>query len=136
MYDCNTAGLHSLCLRSFLHLYLFIIAINIIHTAGLHAIVLEGGGRGEGSLQTSDDESLVDNASVYSGYSENYNGCSDNHSEDQEQDGVALQDMFEEKLTEAIDGLTQKSAQGRTSCFEAVSKALIKKYIPDYLNDR
>lgn len=87
-------------------------------------------------MQTSDDESLVDNVSVYSGCSENYNGCSDNHSEDPEQDAIALQDMFEEKLTEAIDGLTQKSAQGRTGCFEAVAKALIKKYTPDYLQDR
>lgn len=93
-------------------------------------------GRSENSLQTSDDDSVNDNASIYSGFSENYNGGSDNHSEDQDQDAINLQDVFEEKLTEAIDGLTQKSAQGRTNCFEAVGKAFVKKYVPDYLQDR
>lgn len=45
-------------------------------------------------------------------------------------------DVFEEKLSDAIDGLSQKSAQGRTSNFEAVCNIFCKKYIPDYILNR
>lgn len=89
--------------------------------------------RNERSLQTSEDESINDNNSLISGYSENTSaedGTTD------EVDGITQQEAFEEKLVEAIDGLTQKSAQGRTSNFEAVAKAFIKKYVPDFVQDR
>lgn len=75
---------------------------------------------------------MNDNYSLISGYSEN-------HSVEEgieEVDEVTLQDAFEDKLTEALDGITQKSAQGRTRCFEAITKALIKKYITDFVYDR
>lgn len=88
--------------------------------------------KNEGSLQTSDEDSMNDNYSLISGYSEN-------HSVEEgieEVDEVTLQDAFEDKLTEALDGITQKSAQGRTRCFEAITKALIKKYITDFVYDR
>lgn len=49
---------------------------------------------------------------------------------------ISQQEVFEEKLSEAIDGFTQKSAQGRCNCLDAVSKAFIKKYIPTYVMDR
>lgn len=84
--------------------------------------------RNYGSSQTSDDESLNDNVSVTSEYS-------DTRSTD-EVDEQSQQEAFEEKLTEAVDGFVQKSAQGRTSCLEAVSKAFIKKYVPLYVSDR
>jgi len=45
-------------------------------------------------------------------------------------------DVFEEKLSDAIDGLSQKSAQGRTSSFETVCNIFCKKYIPDYILNR
>jgi hypothetical protein len=45
-------------------------------------------------------------------------------------------EVFEEKLREAIDGINQKSAQGRTSSLESVAKAFIKKCIPDFVSDR
>lgn len=45
-------------------------------------------------------------------------------------------ELFEEKLIEAIDGLTQKSAQGRTSCLESVGNSLTMKYIPDFVVNR
>ncbi|KAK4875162.1 hypothetical protein RN001_011584 [Aquatica leii] len=88
--------------------------------------------KNEGSLQTSDEDSIIDNNSLISGYSEN------NRSEDgtDEVDSVTQQEAFEEKLVEAIDGLMQKSAQGRTNSFESVAKAFIKKYVPEFVHDR
>lgn len=88
--------------------------------------------RNEGSLHTSDDDSINDNISVISNYSENHSV------EDgtDETDEFSQQEAFEEKLSEALDGLTQKSAQGRTSCLDFVRGALVKKYMPDYVFDR
>lgn len=65
--------------------------------------------------------------------------CSENHSVDDgtdEIDEFSQQEAFEEKLSEALDGLTQKSAQGRTSCLDSVKGALVKKFMPDYVYDR
>lgn len=54
----------------------------------------------------------------------------------EEPDEQAQSDVFEEKLMEAIDGLTQKSAQGRTSCLESVGASLTMKYIPEFVLNR
>lgn len=51
-------------------------------------------------------------------------------------DEQTQEEVFEEKLREAIDGLNQKSAQGRTLSLESVTKAFIKKCIPDFVSDR
>lgn len=88
--------------------------------------------RTNGSLQTSDDDSLNDNASVISSFSE-IRSIDENADE---VDEISRQEQFEEKLSEALDGLTQKSAQSRTVCFESVCKAFIKKYIFDYVYER
>lgn len=88
--------------------------------------------RNEGSLHTSDDDSVNDNFSVTS-------NCSENHSVEDgtdEMEELNQQEAFEEKLTEALDGLTQKSAPGRTSCLDFVRNALVKKYVPDFVFDR
>lgn len=53
-----------------------------------------------------------------------------------EVDDQLQNDVFEEKLVEAIDGLTQKSAQGRTSCLESVGASFTMKYIPEFVNNR
>lgn len=45
-------------------------------------------------------------------------------------------EAFEEKLSDAIDGLSQKSAHGRTLSFEAVCNIFCKKYIPEYILNR
>lgn len=82
---------------------------------------------------TSDDDSAFDNASVISGVSECRSTVEDGSSETDE---LAQQEAFEEKLLEAIDGLSQKSAQGRSNCFDAVAKALVRKYVPDFVFDR
>ncbi|XP_022918584.1 interferon-related developmental regulator 2 [Onthophagus taurus] len=88
--------------------------------------------RTNGSVQTSDDDSFNDNASVTSNISEVRSTDDGND----EMDEVNQQEAFEEKLSEAIDGFTQKSAQGRCNCFELTSKALVKKYMPGYIVDR
>lgn len=83
-----------------------------------------------GSVQTSDDESILDNGSVISDVTEVRSTTDD------EVDELAQQEAFEEKLIEAVDGLAQKSAQGRTTAFQAVTKALLKKYIPEFVYER
>lgn len=55
---------------------------------------------------------------------------------DNEVDELAQQEVFEEKLKEAIDGLTQKSAKGRTICFKGLEKIFAVKYVPDFVEDR
>lgn len=81
---------------------------------------------------TSDEDSLNDNASVISLASENRSIVE----EGDEIDEQTQEEIFEEKLGEAIDGLNQKSAQGRTASLESVAKAFIKKCVPEYVIDR
>jgi hypothetical protein len=85
-------------------------------------------------LGTSDEDSINDNASVISINSDGTyleDGCAGDEVDDQ-----AQADLFEEKLIESIDGLSQKSAQGRTSCLESVRTAFTKKYIPEFVINR
>ncbi|XP_050533857.1 interferon-related developmental regulator 2 [Daktulosphaira vitifoliae] len=87
-------------------------------------------------LDVSDDESYNDNASIISNAS-----CSTSIDErscvpTDDNDEQSLSDAFEEKLSEAIDGLSQKSAQGRTSSFESICNVFCKKYIPDFILNR
>lgn len=87
--------------------------------------------RNGGSQNNSDDDSL-DNVSVTSNYSD-LRSVDENADE---VDEISQQEAFEEKLSEALDGLTQKSAQGRTNCFTAVNTAFVKKFVPDFVYDR
>lgn len=81
--------------------------------------------------QTSDDDSYPnDNMSVLSNCSENCSVDDGNEPED------LAQDQSEDKLTDLIDGLSQKSSQGRTNCLKMFSKGLIKKYMPGYIKER
>ncbi|XP_063216854.1 interferon-related developmental regulator 1 [Bacillus rossius redtenbacheri] len=82
---------------------------------------------------TSDEDSLNDNVSVISGFSESKSVMEEGSDEVDEQ---TQEEVFEEKLREAIDSLSQKSAQGRTSAFDLVAKAFVKKCIPDFVTDR
>lgn len=80
---------------------------------------------------TSDEDSLNDNNSVISLNSDG------TYLDDGFEEADEIQnDLFEEKLMEAIDGLTQKSAPGRTSCLESVGNSLTMKYIPDFVLGR
>lgn len=87
--------------------------------------------RVDGSLQTSDDDSYPnDNMSIVS-------NCSENCSVDEANEGEDFaQEQLEDKVAEIIDGLTQKSSQGRTNCFKTFTKALVKKYMPSFVKDR
>lgn len=63
--------------------------------------------------------------------------CSENCSVDDGNEPEDLaQDQSEDKLTDLIDGLSQKSSQGRTNCLKMFSKGLIKKYMPGYIKER
>ena len=44
--------------------------------------------------------------------------------------------IFEEKLREAMDLASQKSAAGRTSALDAICRAFCKKYVPEFVEDR
>lgn len=81
---------------------------------------------------TSDEESVVDNASSITATSDN-RSQSDDIVEEEE---ASVEEIFEEKLKEAIDGMTLKSAQSRINSFTAVSVALTKKLVPDFISDR
>lgn len=84
---------------------------------------------------TSDEDSINNDAwSEGSGHSDNRSMLED--ANDNEVDEITQQEVFEEKLKETIDGLTQKSAKGRTICFNSVEKIFATKYIPDFVEDR
>ncbi|XP_075230443.1 interferon-related developmental regulator 1 isoform X1 [Lycorma delicatula] len=85
-------------------------------------------------IGTSDEDSLNDNASVISAASESTIHEDGNIVE--ETDDTTQEDLFEEKLMEAIDGISQKSAQGRTNSLQAVSSCFTRKYIPELIVDR
>lgn len=87
-------------------------------------------GRNDSSLNSSDDESIMDNASIVSNSSEIRSG------EECDESEMLVQEQLEEKLCENIDGLTQKSSQGRINCFETLTKAFIKKCMPVFIRDR
>ncbi|KAG8227543.1 hypothetical protein J437_LFUL008415 [Ladona fulva] len=93
-----------------------------------------GGHRSRQDVPTSDEDSLNDNASVYSVMSECGSVMVEGTNE--EVDEQTQEEVFEEKLKESIDGINQKSAQGRTSSLESVSKAFVQKFIPDFILDR
>ncbi|KAL1472000.1 hypothetical protein MTO96_023310 [Rhipicephalus appendiculatus] len=84
---------------------------------------------------SSDDESNADTASVLSCASESRCGSEGTVGEADVEDAV-LHDDFEDKLKEAIEGTSQKSAKGRLSCLEAIRKALSNRYLYDFLIER
>ena len=49
---------------------------------------------------------------------------------------MSQEEAFEEKLREAMDLAGQKSAQGRTMALESMCTAFLKKFIPDFVEDR
>lgn len=83
----------------------------------------------------SDDDSINDACSIASGQSDNRSVLED-LTDNVEIDEVTQQEAFEEKLKEAIDGLTQKSAKGRVLCFHGVEKIFAAKYVPEFVEDR
>ncbi|XP_008557015.1 interferon-related developmental regulator 2 [Microplitis demolitor] len=85
----------------------------------------------------SDDDSSNDAASIISGQSDNRSVLAEDVANDNnEVEELSQQEVFEEKLKEAIDGLSQKSAKGRTACFVGIERIFALKYVPDFVEDR
>ncbi|XP_051161811.1 interferon-related developmental regulator 2 [Leptopilina boulardi] len=92
------------------------------------------GHSGKRTEGTSDEDSVNDACSVTSGLSDAnvLEEVNDNEVDEPSQQ----QEAFEENLRDAIDGLTQKSAKGRTNCFQGIEKIFATKYVPDFVEDR
>ncbi|XP_076167400.1 interferon-related developmental regulator 2 [Ptiloglossa arizonensis] len=93
-----------------------------------------GHGGKKAELTSDDDSNNNDACSESSGQSDNRSMLDDMN--DNEVDEFSQQEAFEEKLKEAIDGLTQRSAKGRTVCFSGIEKMFAIKYVPDFVEDR
>lgn len=78
---------------------------------------------------------MNDACSITSGQSD-VRSVLDDANDNNEVDEISQQEAFEEKLKDAIDGLTQKSAKGRVSCFHGVEKIFALKYTPEFVEDR
>ncbi|CAL7942598.1 unnamed protein product [Xylocopa violacea] len=95
----------------------------------------KSGHGGKKAELTSDEDSVNNDAcSVSSSQSDNRSMLDEVN--DNEVDEFAQQEAFEEKLKEAVDGLTQKSAKGRTICFNGIGRIFALKYVPDFVEDR
>ena len=93
------------------------------------------GGNKRNDAVASDDDSLNDACSITSGQSDARSILEDVN-DNNEIDEISQQEAFEEKLKEAIDGLTQKNAKGRICCFQGVEKIFAIKYVPEFAEDR
>lgn len=98
----------------------------------------KGGRKSAESRAPSDEEyDTADNWSTASVLSDDLSGSiPEDDRENDDVDESNAQENFEDKLKDAIDGLTQKSAQGRKNCLDAINKAFSKKYLFDFLQDR
>ncbi|XP_053987762.1 interferon-related developmental regulator 2 [Hylaeus anthracinus] len=96
----------------------------------------KSGHGGKKAELTSDEDSINNDAcSVSSSQSDN-RSMLDDVNDNNEVEEFSQQEAFEEKLKEAIDGLTQRSAKGRTVCFNGIEKIFAIKYVPDFVEDR
>lgn len=90
----------------------------------------------DSNILASEEESIADNCSVISNVSELKLGSDDDTLVDPDTEEGTIIDHFEDKLKDAIDGTTQKSAKARQNCLEAIRTALSKKYIFDFIIER
>lgn len=97
-------------------------------------------GKGRTGENGSDDDSN-DNASVFSyasdvsndhGNPNNAHGSGDENNDDK----LTSDEVFEEKLREAMDMATQKSANGRVNALKGLQKAFAKRLVSDFVDDR
>jgi len=89
------------------------------------------------SRQASDDEyDAADNASTTSGASDAISiGISPEGISD-EVDEIAIQEAFEEKVKDVIEGLSSKSSKARIENAKSFKSVLTKKYMYEFLVDR
>lgn len=88
---------------------------------------------GRGAESNSDDESINDNASVYSLRSDNANSI-----EDESEDGGTFgsTEKHEEKLIQSLENATEKSVQTRVQALQTICEILQHRYMPDFIEDR
>jgi len=99
----------------------------------------KGKPRGANRLdQGSDEDVFNDEASVISNVSSGSLAKDDGafNGADAGVDELSQEEVFEEKLREAMDLAYQKSAQSRTMAMESMCTAFNKKFIPEFVIDR
>uniref|UniRef100_A0A336K7T6 CSON000481 protein n=1 Tax=Culicoides sonorensis TaxID=179676 RepID=A0A336K7T6_CULSO len=79
----------------------------------------------------SDDESLNDNDSLFSYQSEGNQDSTDGTEVE-----VDANEKYEDKLIQAMENATEKSAQTRTLALQAMAEILMQRYLPDFVDDR
>lgn len=95
----------------------------------------------------SDDETFADNASVISNASEQsfareeggaggFGAIPENDDGGEGGGDETADDVFEDKLRDAIEMATQKSAAGRVGALNAIGVAFGKKFLPDFVEGR
>lgn len=96
-----------------------------------HVFYLFSGVRGGLDLH-SDNESVNDLASVYSNnsFDEEFQPTAD------DSQNVTSIEKYEDKLLQAIENATEKSAQTRTQSIQTICEILQHRHIPDFVDDR
>lgn len=111
------------------------------HT-GTPAHLTRSGGRFDPgvTMDGSDDDSNIDNVSVFSYSSSRYEGREDvlttPAAEDGEDGDDGYYDDFEDKLIEAMESATEKSTKGRILALESIGRAFRSRYMFDFVSDR
>lgn len=91
----------------------------------------------DSTVQSSEDEVDANEAfSVASNCSETTGAVATDGSEDQEVDDSAAQDNFEDKLKEAIEGTSEKSAKVRVDSLVSLRRGLAAKYLYEFVSER
>ena len=89
------------------------------------------GAKGRNGDSNSEDESYNnDNASVYSYMSQNPPSSEVNDSDE------SSNERYEEKLLQALENATEKSAQTRALALQNICEILMYRYMPDFVEDR
>lgn len=90
---------------------------------------------GRNGIDSDDDIEGIDNGSVYSNQSDSRSaGTADGFVDDIDETSIQL--SFEDRLADNIELASQKSAKGRTDCLTAISEAMRKKILIEFLYDR
>jgi Interferon-related developmental regulator (IFRD) len=90
-------------------------------------------GRGDHHSDNSDDELSGDNASMYSTQSE----YGDSQvGEEMDENGLTGQEKNEEKFMQALESVSEKSAQTRTNGLQQLCDLMMHHYMPDFVDDR
>ena len=98
----------------------------------LAATANDDGGGSDAESTFRDDASIFSENSFWGGDEGNEEGGNNKRSAE----AVATADDFEDKLAEALDGCTQKSAKDRTKAIRNVNKGLMYKMAPEFVESQ